>query len=74
MSYTLTQQEFRNLKTRLTRAQNTGDHDKIIAECERALAIFDDKGWPDDWARWQRALDDAKFAKSRAGYSLRGLQ
>lgn len=60
MSYpTLTQQEYRNLKTRLTRALNSGDHRRVIAECDRALALFDEKGYPDDWHRWQIAHADA---------------
>lgn len=66
MSYTLTQQEFRRLKTRLTRAVNSKDNDKIIHETTAALAIFEEKGYPDDWMRWQRAKEDAEFAKRRA--------
>lgn len=68
MSYTLTQKEYVNLKSRLTRVVNAGDPDKIIAECNSALAIFEDKGFPDNWSNWERARDDAAFAKQRAAW------
>lgn len=83
MSYSLTQQEFVNLKKRLTMRQNrltkaktawkAKEYDKdlkaavvtqakqVIAECDYAQNIFETKGSPDDWARWQRAKDDAQF-------------
>lgn len=73
MTWTLTQREYSNLKRRLTRVLNEGNHDKIIAECKHALAIFEDKGWPDDHFRWQRALEDAEFAKKRASFSWSSL-
>jgi len=65
MPYTLTQAEFVRLKSRLTRVVNSKDNDKIIAECDRAIAIFEEKGYPDNWSNWQRAKDDALFAKQR---------
>lgn len=65
MAYTLTQKEFVNLKSRLTRVVNGKDNDKIIAEVDRALAIFEEKGYPDSWSNWERAKDDATFAKQR---------
>lgn len=53
---------YRNLKSRLTRAINSGDPDKVVAECDRAEHVFDTDGPPpDDWARWQRARYDAEF-------------
>lgn len=66
MSYTLTQQEFRNLKSRLTRALNTKDPSKVLAETSRAFAIFEEKGYPDDWHRWNRAKEDAIYGRNRA--------
>ncbi len=51
-------------KAALTRAIKTGDQSKVRAECKRARDEWDSRqppfkyGWPDDWARWQRALDD----------------
>ena len=55
--------KFRAQKAALTRAQNTGDRDKIVEAVARAVrewgqAPFNGM-WPDDWSRWQRALDDA---------------
>jgi len=64
--YTLTQQEFVRLKSRLIRVVNSKDQGKIIAECDAAFAIFEAKGYPDNWSNWQRAKDDALFAQQRA--------
>jgi len=61
--YTLTQAEYRRLKGRLSRALNSGDCDKIIREAKYALAIFEEKGSPDDWSRWERAKEDAEVVK-----------
>jgi hypothetical protein len=66
MSYTLTQAEFRTLKSRLTRARNSGDPEKVLNECAHAFAIFDEKGYPDDWHRWERASNDAQLEIYRA--------
>jgi hypothetical protein len=65
MSYTLTQAEFTTLKSKLTRVLKSKNNDAIIAECNRAMAIFEQKGYPDNWSNWERAKDDATFAKSR---------
>lgn len=62
--YTLTQKEYSNLKRRLTIAIKSGKSDKIIAEVDRAMDIFMDKGYPDDWSHWQRAWDDAILKKT----------
>ena len=62
MEYTLTQKEFVQLKTKLTRAINSKDYNRIIRTCNEALAIFEEKGSPDSWSNWQRAKDDAEFA------------
>lgn len=56
--YTLTQQEYRNLKSRLTRAKNRGPS-YVEAEVRHAFGVFREKGYPDDWARWRGALEDA---------------
>jgi hypothetical protein len=61
-SYTLTQKEFTALKAGLTRAKKKG-HDAVIAHCDRALAIFEERGYPDRWMDWQRAKEDAELAK-----------
>lgn len=58
---TLTQQEFRSLKTKLTRAINSKDPQRVLKTTTEALAIFDEKGHPDSWIRWQRAKEDAEW-------------
>jgi hypothetical protein len=46
-------------KARLTRAVNAKDKDGVLLACHDAVTEWDEIGaWPDDWARWQRALDD----------------
>lgn len=59
-------------KAALTRAINAckkapndqATYQKLVDECRRARDEWESKdapyshGWPDDWARWQRALDD----------------
>lgn len=61
MPYTLDQKEFTRLKGRLTRVENKGDSAKIIAECDYAFKIFDEKGYPDSWHHWNIAREDAKL-------------
>jgi hypothetical protein len=44
----------------LTRAIKTNDPERIAAVCKAAVAAWHDIGaWPDDWHRWQIALNDA---------------
>lgn len=51
----------RKQKSALTRAINSGDPDKVEAACRKAVAEWNTwPYWPDDWARWQRALDDGR--------------
>jgi hypothetical protein len=64
MSYTLTQSELTGLITKLTRAINSGDSAKVLSAVENAYAIFEEKGWPDDWSRWERAKEDFRAYKS----------
>ena len=45
-------------KAALTRAVRSGDVEKVKAACRAAVIEWDQHYWPDDWARWQRALDD----------------
>ncbi len=44
----------------LTRAQKKGKEAVVLA-CRKAVREWnqEDMAWPDDWSRWQRALDDA---------------
>lgn len=50
-------------KARLTRALKISDQAQrqaaVLAACRDAVQAWDDIGaWPDEWSRWQRALDD----------------
>jgi hypothetical protein len=46
-------------KAALTRAIKSGDPITIRAACIKAVQEWNAIGcWPDDWSRWQRALDD----------------
>lgn len=56
----LTQKMYRNQKAALTRAINSGDPEKVIAACKKAVDQWADSAWPDDWHRWQIALNDAE--------------
>lgn len=57
---------FAQQKAALTRALKKSDPDKreqaVLEECRRVKEEWDTDEfggyWPDDWARWQRALDD----------------
>lgn len=55
-------------KAALTRAVKTGDYEQIKAAASAAVAEWNKPGayWPDDWRRWQRALDDAAGPDVRA--------
>lgn len=48
-------------KAALTRAIRSGSLEKVENACRKAVAEWNAAGgyWPDDWSRWQRALDDA---------------
>jgi hypothetical protein len=63
--YTLTQKEYKALRASLTRAKKKGP-DAVIAECNHALAIFEERGYPDSWHDWERAKGDAETAKRYA--------
>lgn len=67
---------FAQQKAGLTRAVKSGDGRKVEAECRRTVSEWESQewadryrvrrgAWPDDWARWQRALDDAVFCGPR---------
>lgn len=50
-------------KSRLTRALNTPDQAlrkaRVLDACREAVREWDEIGaWPDEWSRWQRAVDD----------------
>lgn len=63
MAYALTRKDHSRLKGRLTRAVRSGNPDRVIAERDYAFAIFERDGYPDDWARWERAAEDAGWSR-----------
>lgn len=59
INYAQAQKRWPKQKSALTRAINSGDPAKVKAACRAVVKEWDEDGaWPDDWARWQRALDD----------------
>jgi hypothetical protein len=58
----------------LTLAKKKGP-EAIVFECDRALEIFEEKGYPDSWHTWKMAkydaetqiLFDKKFEKKEFG-------
>lgn len=51
------------LKAKLTRAENSPDDvgkgNRVLKAVAENIIAWDEIGaWPDDWHRWQRALDD----------------
>lgn len=68
IDYDRMQRVRRGQKSALTRAINGGDPERIAAVCKAAVAEWNEIGcWPDDWSRWQRALDDALWKSRRDG-------
>jgi hypothetical protein len=61
--YAAANKAFRRQKARLTGALNSQDPDRVVLACRDAVREWSEApfngAWPDDWARWQRALDDA---------------
>lgn len=68
MTNYLTRKQFSQAKARLTRAINSGDPEKVIAEVDRTFAAWEDGdfAFPDDWHRWNTARQDAVMAQRRA--------
>jgi hypothetical protein len=59
IDYARMQRTHRIHKAALTRAVKTGDRDKVLTACRKAVAEWDAIGaWPDDWSTWQVAIDD----------------
>lgn len=68
----ISNRDYAAAKARLTRAVNSGDPIKVLDVCEKQYEAWRTKVWPDDWARWARALDDAYWAYSCMDYEQRG--
>jgi hypothetical protein len=59
IDYDRMQRTFPVHKRRLTVALKTGNPEAVKNACRSAVQEWDEIGaWPDDWSRWQRALDD----------------
>jgi hypothetical protein len=54
---------FARQKSALTRAIRSKDPERVLLACRDVVRAWSeppfDGAWPDDWARWQRALDTA---------------
>lgn len=60
IDYTMMKREGPKLQAALTRAKNSGDPAKVAAACERAVEVWREVGaWPDGWATWACAAEDA---------------
>lgn len=59
IDYARMQREWPKQKAALTRARKSGDPERVAKVCKDAVRVWDEIGaWPDDWALFQRALDD----------------
>jgi hypothetical protein len=68
IDYARAKQNNPKLKAALTRAIKK-DYPAVLAACKAAVVEWEAWGaWPDDWSRWQRALDDATW--KQAGFSV----
>ena len=60
IDYARMQREWPKQKRRLTLAVKSGDYERVLKVCALTVAEWDEIGaWPDDWALFERALDDA---------------
>lgn len=66
----ITNAEYSKLKANLTRAKNSGDGRKVLAAVEKAVEVFETKIWPDDWALWRGALDDASHTTQMQAHRI----
>jgi hypothetical protein len=59
--------KYRTFKSRLTRLTNAKDHAGLIALWAEFKAFYNDHDFPmpDDWRRWERAAEDAKYELAR---------
>jgi len=65
VDWTAQQKMIRRQRAALTRATRSGDPERIVVVCRDAVAEWNSPGciWPDDWPRWQSALDSALGCK-----------
>ena len=55
----LSKSEVSALRSRLTRAERSGDPHRVREECLRAFTLFESRSYIDAWHRWNIALGDA---------------
>ncbi len=67
IDYARMQREYPKQKAALTRAMNAWrkggrvDNSGVVKACRAAVKAWDEIGcWPDDWSRWQVALNDTE--------------
>ena len=63
INYALMNRLYPKQKAALTRALHIADpkqrHSALVATCRKTVQEWETVGaWPDDWSRWQHALDD----------------
>ena len=69
IDYDRMKREWPKQKAALTRAVKSGSAEKVAAVCISAVKVWDEVGaWPDDWARFQRALDDTLPWSARVNF------
>ncbi len=61
-------------KAALTRAVKSGDPQRVLAACQKAVSQWNTIGaWPDDWHRWNIALSDARWRDASLPIDLQDL-
>ena len=66
----MSNQEFRKHKSALTRAKNSSDPERVLKAVEDAVSRFNETIWPDNWASWRIALEDAAEAAQRKSWEM----
>jgi len=65
INYELMKQVHPKQKAALTRAKKKG-FEAVKEACAKAVKEWEQVGaWPDDWSRWQRAIEDSANAHTR---------
>ena len=67
MRYELTKSELSRLKSSLTKAVKSGSSAAVIRAHDEAMAIFEQRGYPDCWQDWERAKSDVEMAAAHRG-------
>jgi hypothetical protein len=66
----ITKAQHRADKARLTKAQRSGDLDRILDAVEKTVDGWEGKAWPDDWHRWFVALEDVVYSRTATAEQL----